>query len=113
MKGATLLMLVAVALVGCAKTPSRYAADPRARCVGPAYLEAIDKYPRDASTEYFYPVFTATPPGTPLEQIPGSGVSSEIEALLTTRPPVPADVAEKTGQGWPELEAAGLPFFCQ
>jgi hypothetical protein len=104
------LLCLVLALAGCA-TKSRYADDPRARCVGPAYLEYIDQHPPQKETQYFYPVL-AVSGGSYLAMSPTGTVDSTIQALLTVRPNPTADVQASTGKGWPELEAKGMPFHC-
>lgn len=104
------LFCLVLALVGCA-TKSRYANDPRARCVGPAYLEYIDYYPPQKDTEYFYPVLMVKS-GSYLAINPGGPFDQKIEALLTVRPEATAGVKASTGKGWRKLEARAMPFNC-
>jgi hypothetical protein len=102
------LLCLALALVGCA-APSRYANDPRARCVGPAYLDFIDQHPPGHDTQDFFPVFAVT--GT--NYFEGLGPADpKIQALLTVRPEPTPEVKASTGQYWPKLEATGIPFDC-
>jgi hypothetical protein len=105
------MALVAVLLAGCAQQ-SRFTNDPRAAMVGPAYLDSIEQYPRDRTTQYYYPVFAmrdAVPVEPPANV--SSSVPAEVQQLLNTRPKPAASVLATQGEGWPELEQTGIPFF--
>ena len=107
------LILVGMSLAGCS-TPSKFASDPRAAQVGPAYLDYIAKYPPDRDTQFYYPSFTMSgrekwvDPYTPASHasLPG------IDALLTPTPEPSQAVREITGKGYPLLERkSGLLVF--
>jgi len=104
-------LCLALALTGCAE--SRYAHDPRAAVVGPAFLDSIAEYPPDRATEYYYPIFGvqgmtgATPSPVPAP----AGEVSPVNALLIERPAACPEVQEITGQGYPRLEAKGVRLF--
>lgn len=107
------LCLLTVSVVGCS-SPSRFASDPRAAVVGPAYLEYMAEFPRDRSTEFFYPVFTsrggenAIPPSTALTS---AAVPPSVAALLIDIPQPNKNVDGCAGQGYPELEKTGIRLF--
>jgi hypothetical protein len=107
------LFLLAVSFVGCS-SPSRFAADPRAAVVGPAYLEYMTEFPRDRSTEFFYPVFTsrsaenAAPPPAALTD---TAVPPAVAALLIDIPQPNHNVNGCAGVGYPELERTGIRLF--
>ena len=103
------LLLLTVVVSGCCH--SRYANDPRAAIVGPAYLDYIADYPRDCATEYYYPTFHlsgVTHP--PVEPLPVT-LSSATDALLIQRPPESDRVRSETGEGYPHLECKGIRLF--
>ena len=104
------VLILVLALAGCA-TENRYAYDPRARCVGAAYLQYIDDYPPQESTEYFYPVLKVKG-GSYLAITPLGPFDPKIEALLSVRPEPTAAVKQSAGKGWRELEATAMPFHC-
>lgn len=103
--------LAALLVAGCAQ--SRFTNDPRAALVGPDYLDYIEQYPRDRDTQYYYPDFTVA--GLEGWHSPEEGLTNaapaDIQALLTTLPPVPPSVQSIEGKGWPELERKGMPCF--
>lgn len=107
------LILLALSLVGCA-SKSKFASDPRAAVVGPAYLDYIAQYPRDRDTEFYYPAFTVhslekgLPPSTTL---PGSAVAPSISAILISIPEPTQQIKNITGKGYPSLERDGLRLF--
>jgi hypothetical protein len=104
------LLFLALALAGCATKSSRYANDPRAHCVGPAYLDYIDQYPPGHDTQDFFPVFAAYG----VTYVEESGPADpQIQALLTVRPSPTPEVKASTGKDWPKLLATGMPFDCQ
>jgi hypothetical protein len=109
MKTSSLLCLV-LALAGCA-TKSRYANDPRARCVGPDYLESIDRHPPTKDTEYFNPVLVVKGGGY-VAMTPVGSSDPKLEGLLTVRPEAAPAVKESQGKGWRKLESKGIPFNC-
>jgi hypothetical protein len=102
--------LLAVFMAGCA-SQSPYANDPRAAAVGPAFLDYIHEFPRDHDTQYYYPRFTSREvaeieaPGTP------SNVPLQVQQLIMTRPKPATLVVATEGNGWAELEEAGMPFY--
>lgn len=109
MKAVSILVL-ALAASGCA-TKSKYAGDPRAAVVGPAYLDYIDQYPRDRDTQYYYPGFGVSGFTNEVDySLPPSDTYSEFKPLLTQIPQRSEEVKEITGKGWPELERIGKPF---
>ena len=109
MKAVSILVL-ALAASGCA-TKSKYAGDPRAAVVGPAYLDYIDRYPRDWDTQYYYPLFGVSGFTNEVDySLPASESFSEFKPLLTQIPQPSEEVRESTGKGWPELERIGKPF---
>jgi len=105
------LFCLSLVLTGCA-TKSRYANDPRARCVGPAYLDYIEQHPPEKSTEYYYPAFILKG-GNYVETALPVPPNPPIQALLTVRPTPTPEVVASTRKGWPKLEASGMPFDCE
>ena len=104
------ILVLALVAVGCT-TPSKYANDPRAAVVGPAYLDYIDEYPRDKATQYYYPLFNV--PGSNDEADYNNPISpemAEFKPLLIKIPQPTEEVREITGKGWAELEHIGKPF---
>jgi hypothetical protein len=102
--------LLGLLMAGCA-TQSPFANDPRAAVVGPAFLDYIHEFPRDQATQYYYPRFSAREvaeieaPGAP------SNVPPDVQRLIMTRPKPTTHVMATEGQGWPDLEKDGIPFF--
>ena len=112
MKVGMQVALLAVLAAGCVH-PSPYQNDPRAAVVGPAYLDYIDKYPRDCVTQYYYPGFGVsglTRQGDLFAGTPNA-VPADIQRLETVIPPMPPSVQAVEGKGWPELERKGMPLF--
>ena len=107
------LSIIAVALLGsgCA-SPSKFVNDPRARVVGPDYLDAIAQHPRDRDTQFYYPLFTVggITNGADSYDSPSKASESEFKALLTEIPQPTEAVKKITGKGWPQLERVGIPF---
>lgn len=109
------LSLLALSVAGCSSpNPNRYAWDPRAALVGPAYLEYMAEFPRDRDTEFFYPSFTsrsvetAVPASTPLT---GAAVPPAVAALLIDIPQPNPNVDGCEGKGYPKLEKTGIRLF--
>jgi len=105
------IVLLILCLTGCA---SKYASDPRAAVVGPAYLDAIAANPRDRATQYYYPSFAIRnfePAAALSTPWPTPAVTPEIAALQTEIPEPSRNVREITGKGYPCLEQAGLRLF--
>ena len=105
-----LLLLVAV-VSGCCH--SRYANDPRAAVVGPAYLDYIADHPRDCTTQYYYPSFHLGGDTNQALQPAAMQLSSRIQSLLIERPPESSRVESESGKGYPHLEAVGIRVFTQ
>jgi hypothetical protein len=106
------ILFLTLLCAGCV-SPSRFANDPRAAVVGPAYLDAIADYPRDKDTQYYYPAFAVSDltnsadvlsPAAP----PAPGV--KIDELLVQIPEPTAEGSKSTGKGWACLERVGIPF---
>ena len=107
------LVLVVMSLAGCA-TQSKFASDPRAAVVGPAYLDYIAEYPSDRDTQYYYPSFTVAGVGKWVDLFPSEmpSSSSSIDALLTDIPEPSPAVKDLTGKGYPLFEQrSGLLVF--
>jgi hypothetical protein len=103
--------LLALSVTGCA---SRFASDPRAAVVGPAYLDCIANNPCDRDTQYYYPAFTVRGMGDwvdPTLTLTNITVDRGITAMLTDVPKPSRKVLEISGKGYPDLEAAGLRLF--
>ncbi len=107
------VVLLALLAAGCA-TPSKYAKDPRASVVGPAYLDAIAEYPRDEDTQRYYPVFMIRGFTNKVDYASSTLTSADeprIDELLTRVPEPTPEGAKSTGKGWRSLEHTGIPFF--
>jgi len=107
------LSVIALALVACGcAAASKFANDPRAAVVGPAYLDYIQEHPRDRDTQFYYPVFGGGGESTNAVDYSPSQPASEQEfkALVTEIPEPTEAVKEITGKGWPRLEHEGIPF---
>jgi len=105
------LILLGLALAGCA--PSRFANDPRAAVIGPAYLDCTADNPRDRDTELYNPVFGidgVTNLDASIALI-SSASTEAIRPLLVVRPAMPASVEQIRGKGYPCLEHAGMPLL--
>lgn len=112
MKALFILGLIVLAS-GCTHSPSRFAHDPRAAVVGPDYLDAIADYPRDQSTQFYYPVLTARGLENwtdPYADAPKGSFGNGVDALLIDVPQPSDEVRQITGKGWPRLEQYGIPF---
>jgi hypothetical protein len=106
------LLCLAIVLSGCASRTNKYANDPRAHCVGAAYLDYIDEYPPDRDTQFFYPSFFVVSGAKDVSEPAPTPQDQQIQPLLTVRPEPTQEVKAITGQGWPKLESTGVPFFC-
>jgi hypothetical protein len=110
MKATGLICIVSL-LAGCAK--SRFASDPRAAVVGPAYLDYIVENPPDRDTQFYCPAFTIG--GLHNWADPSLGLSNtsptEISALLINLPAPTQKVKDLTGKGYPDLERKGVRLF--
>ena len=104
------LILVVPLLAGCA---SRYAHDPGAAKVGPAYLDYTAHNPRDRATEFYYPVFAVRELANREDSTvyPPSPPARAIAPLLIRRPEASPHVKTITGKGYPCLESAGMPVL--
>jgi len=106
-------MLSALVLTGCSHA-SRFASDPRAALVGPAYLDYIVENPRDLDTQFYYPAFTtrADENGSAQPQgVIGAAIPATITALMIDIPQPSQNVHDSAGKGYPELERDGIPLF--
>jgi hypothetical protein len=107
------LPVLVLCVIGCS-SPSRFASDPRAAVVGPAYLDYITEFPRDRSTELYYPAFTSgsVEPGVPPTMVStGAGVPANVASLLIDIPQPKPDVKDSAGKGYPDLERTGIRLF--
>jgi hypothetical protein len=104
------LLCLVLVLTGCS-TYSWYSGDPRARCVGPDYLEAIKHHPPDRHTQYYYPALLLKG-GSYMAITPSADIDPKIHALLSVRPESAPGTQESSGKGWRYLEARGIPFRC-
>ena len=105
-------MFTALLLAGCTTQPSRFASDPRAAIIGPAYLDVIADNPRDCHTQFYYPAFTRDLPGwtDPTSTLPPNPFP-EISPLLTDIPAAAPEVRDIAGKGYPDLERKGIRLF--
>ncbi len=104
--------VVALLLAGCCST-SKLAHDPRAAMVGPDYLDYIEQHPRDYDTQYYYPGFTIADLKDwkdPMADLVKPALPN-LQALLTTRPPMAPSVQQIEGKGWPDLEGKPAPLL--
>ena len=100
------VFLIPLLLAGCA-TQSKFANDPRAQVVGPAYLDCIAEYPPDMATEFYAPWFTIS--GRQNEHSSGAQDRHPLEIDLPTPSKAVQDIA---GTGFPLLEQkSGLLVF--
>jgi hypothetical protein len=109
------LFLLALSVAGCSSpNPHRYALDPRAALVGPAYLDYMAEFPRDRDTECFYPSFTSRSVETaahPTTAFADAGVPPAVAALLIDIPQPNPNVDGCAGTGYPKLERTGIRLF--
>jgi hypothetical protein len=106
------LSIIALALVACGcAAPSKFANDPRAAVVGPAYLDYIQQHPRDRDTQFYYPLFAVGGSTNVVDyRTPQTASEAEFKALVTEISEPTEAVKEMTGKGWPQLEHEGIPF---
>jgi hypothetical protein len=107
------LFLLALSVVGCSSA-SRFALDPRAAVVGPAYLDYMAEFPRDRATELYYPAFTSgsvEPGASPATVLTGAAVPANVASLLIDIPQPKQNAKDSAGKGYPELERTGIRLF--
>jgi hypothetical protein len=104
-------VLLAIGFTGCA---SKYSTNPGAAVIGPDYLDTIAAYPRDRTTQYYYPGFhirdfeLTLDASTPL---PKPDLSPAVADLLLQIPEPTQHVKDITGKGYPCLEKTGIRLF--
>lgn len=106
-------VLLGLLAAGCSFKTSRFAHDPRAAVVGPAYLDYINQYPRDRDTQYYYPVLTErglTNWSDVSLELAKSSPPPAISRLMIDIPQASPKVQRITGKGWHKLEKQGIPI---